>query len=57
LHALLAASGRDVPTVFISGHTDHTDTNRVRSAGGVAFLSKPCDANLLHDAIVKAIAI
>ncbi len=57
LHALLAASGRDIPTIFISGQDDQKNFDRAQSAGCVAFLNKPCDANLLHDAIVKAIAI
>ncbi len=56
LHALLKASGRDIPTVFMSGQDDHKNFNRAHSMGGVAILSKPCDADLLHDAIVNAIA-
>ena len=56
LHSLLAASGRDIPTVFISGHDKQKHIDRSQSVGGVAFLSKPCDASLLHNAIVKAIA-
>ncbi len=57
LHALLAASGRDIPTIFISGQTDQKTIDRARSIGSVALLNKPCDANTLHDAIVKAIAM
>ncbi len=57
LHALLAASGRDIPTIFISGQYDQKTINRARSAGSVALLNKPCDSNTLHDAIVKAIAM
>ncbi len=56
LHALLAASGRDIPTIFISGINDQKTINRAQSVGGVAILNKPCDANSLHDAIVQAIA-
>lgn len=56
LHALLAASDRDIPTIFISGQNDEKNSDRAHSAGCVAFLDKPCDVNLLHDAIVKAIA-
>ncbi len=56
LHALLAASGRDIPTIFISGQNDQKNFDRANSAGCVAILDKPCDANLLHDAIIKAIA-
>jgi len=57
LHALLAASGRDIPTIFISGQNDQKNFDRAQSAGCVAFLGKPCDAKLMHDAIVKAIAM
>ena len=57
LHALLAASGRDIPTIFISGQNDQRAIIRAQSVGGVALLHKPCDANALHDAIVKAIAM
>jgi len=57
LHALLAASGRDIPTIFISGQNDQRAIIRAQSVGGVALLHKPCDANTLHDAIVKAIAM
>ncbi len=57
LHALLAASDRDIPTIFISGQNDQSHFDRAASVGCAAILNKPCDANLLHDAIVKAIAM
>ena len=57
LHALLAASGRDIPTIFISGQNDKIIINRAQSVGSVAILSKPCDASSLHDAILRAISI
>jgi len=57
LHALLAASDRDIPTIFISGQNDQNNLDRAASVGCAAILNKPCDANLLHDAILKAIAI
>jgi len=57
LHALLAASGRDIPTIFISGKNNQNNFDRAQSAGCVAILNKPCDVDLLHDAIVKAIAM
>jgi len=56
LHALLAASGRHIPTVFISGQNNQKNISRAKSAGGVAYLDKPCDADALHEAITKAIA-
>ena len=57
LHALLAASGREIPTIFISGQNSQENFDRAQSAGCVAILNKPCDVNLLNDAIVKAIAM
>ena len=57
LHALLAASDRNIPTIFISGQNDEKDFDRAALVGCVAFLNKPCDANSLHDAIEKAIAM
>ena len=57
LHALLAASDRDIPTIFISGENGQKNFDRAAAAGCVAMLNKPCDANTLHDAIVKAIAM
>jgi len=57
LHTLLAASGRDIATIFISGHNEQNNIDRTQSVGGVAYLNKPCDTILLHDAIVKAIAM
>jgi len=57
LHALLAASGRDVPTIFMSGYNDQKTLSRAQSIGSVAILNKPCDADSLHDAIVKALAM
>ncbi len=57
LHALLAASARDIPTIFISGQNDQKTIDRAQSVGSVAILNKPCDANLLHDTIIKAIAV
>jgi len=57
LHALLAASDRDIPTIFISGRNEQENFDRAASAGCVEMLNKPCDAKSLHDAIVKAIAM
>ncbi len=57
LHALLAASGRDIPTIFISGQNIQKNFDRAQSAGCVSILNMPCDEDLLHDAIEKAIAM
>ena len=56
LNALLQASGRGVPTVFISAHDDEGYRERARSAGAIAYLDKPCDEVLLCDALHKAFA-
>ncbi len=56
LHALLQASGRSVPTVFISAHDDESYGERARSAGAIAYLDKPCDEVLLCEALHKAFA-
>lgn len=56
LHALLQASGRNIPTIFISAHNNQENFDRARAAGAQAFLGKPFDTDVLHDAIVDAIA-
>jgi len=56
LHALLEASGRSIPTVFISAHVGLGYAERASSLGAVAFLNKPCDESLLLDAITIALA-
>lgn len=56
LHALLAASGRHVPTVFISGQNNQKNISKALKVGAIAYLDKPCDANALHEAIDKALA-
>jgi FixJ family two-component response regulator len=55
LHALLTAAGHNVPTIFISGNDNGSYQERADATGCVAFLDKPCDEKLLHDAIKKAI--
>ena len=56
LQALLEASGRSIPTVFISAHTDLGYRERAASVGAIAYLDKPCDERLLLDAIGTALA-
>jgi FixJ family two-component response regulator len=56
LHALLAASGREIPTIFLSGQNNQKNYNRVASTDCIAILDKPCDADFLHNTIKKAIA-
>ena len=55
LHTLLEASGRSVPTVFISAHEGRGYRERARSLGAVAFLNKPCDEAELLGAIESVI--
>ena len=55
VQAALAAMGRDVPVVFITGHGDPTMGDRARDAGAVAFLQKPVDESVLLAAIEMAI--
>lgn len=56
LQALLEASGRSIPTVFISAHVDLGYRERASSVGAIAYLDKPCDERLLLDAIGTALA-
>lgn len=56
LHRLLHSTGRSTPTVFISAHDDERYRQQARAVGTVAFLNKPCDENLLRDAIDEAVA-
>ncbi len=56
VHALLQASGRSVPTVFISAYDDEHFREKARAVGSVAFLNKPCDEKILRRAIDQAIA-
>ena len=56
LHALLEASGRSIPTVFISAHEGRGYGEHAASVGAIAYLNKPCDERLLRDAIGTALA-
>lgn len=56
LHSLLKTSHRSVPTIFISAHDDATYRERVNSIDSAIFLQKPCEENLLHDAIHNALS-
>ena len=56
LSALLRAAGRNIPTVYISAHHDSVNVQKAEDAGGIAFLHKPCESDLLREAIDKAVA-
>ena len=51
----LAADGFKYPIIFMSGHDNENIRTQVAVAGGVAFLRKPFPAELLQEAIIKAI--
>ncbi len=55
LHALLRAQGNNVPTIFISALDPEEYKPGIQSTDCIAFLSKPCDIQLLHGAINKAV--
>jgi FixJ family two-component response regulator len=51
LHTLLRASGRNIPTIFISAHANRQYASRAISVGAITFLNKPCDEAVLLRAI------
>jgi FixJ family two-component response regulator len=51
LHTLLQASGRNIPTIFLSAHYDRQYALRAKSVGAIAFLNKPCNETALLSAI------
>ena len=55
LHESLAADGRDMPVVFITGNGDIPMAVRAMKAGAVDFLAKPFDDKELLDAVRQAI--
>ena len=54
LQAVLAAEGRRIPIVFITGHGDISMAVRAMKAGAADFLSKPFDDEELFRAIEQA---
>jgi FixJ family two-component response regulator len=57
LQASLAASGRDWPIVFVSGHGDVPTSVSAMRSGAVHFLAKPVSARDLLAAVAEALAI
>lgn len=49
------AEARDVPTLLISGHSDHAMEQRALDAGALALLRKPVDPDCLFDLIEGAL--
>jgi len=56
LHAALAARGRPLPVIFITGHGDIPMAVRAMKAGAVDFLTKPFDVEALFHAVRQALA-
>ena len=51
LHTLLRASGRNIPTIFMSAHANRQYSSRAKSVGAITFLNKPCNESALMRAI------
>ncbi len=56
LQQRLAAAGRDLPIIFLTGHGDIPMTVQALQAGAVAFLTKPVREQALLDAVQQALA-
>ena len=55
LHSELIASGRRIPTIFVTAFPDKRVRDRAMRAGGVCFLSKPFGRNDLLGCIESAL--
>ena len=55
LHTLLRASGRKIPTIFMSAHTDRQYGSRAKSVDAITYLNKPCNQDDLLSAIDSVI--
>jgi FixJ family two-component response regulator len=56
LHSQLIASGRRIPTIFVTAFPDKRVRDRAMRAGGVCFLSKPFGRNDLLGCIEAALS-
>jgi FixJ family two-component response regulator len=54
LHTLLRASGRKIPTIFISAHANRQYASRAKSVGAITFIDKPCNKSDLLSAVESA---
>src|SRR4029078_11144092 len=54
LQAALTKRGRDIPTVFLSGHGDVATSVRAIRGGAIDFLEKPCDEPTLLASLERA---
>lgn len=50
----LRAEGREVPVVIITAHDDQASRDRACRGGAAAYLRKPIDAQVLLDAVHRA---
>jgi CheY-like chemotaxis protein len=49
-----SARTSQIPVVVVSGSTSEADEAKVTELGAVAFLRKPVDAQVLHEALLRA---
>jgi FixJ family two-component response regulator len=56
LQERLTAAENPLPIVFLTGHGDVPKTVRAMKAGAVDFLTKPVEADVLLEAVARAIA-
>jgi FixJ family two-component response regulator len=56
LYEILAASGRKLPVIMITGRDDVETRRLLQRVNAIAVLFKPLDGNLLLDAIARALA-
>ena len=54
LHTLLRASGREIPTIFVSAHANRQYASRAKSVGAITFIDKPCNEADLLSAVESA---
>ena len=57
LHTLLRASGRVIPTIFISAHANRQYASRAESVGAITFIDKPCKEADLLSAVKSAFTV
>ena len=54
LDTLLRASGRIIPTIFVSAHAGRQYASRAKSVGAITFIDKPCGEAELLSAVASA---
>lgn len=56
LHAWMREHGMSLPVIYLSGHCDVPTSVEAMKQGAIDVLEKPADADVLEDAITRAIA-